>query len=94
MKKYHLIAVILMALSFNAFSEETRYETKMVMVEGKKSYLMDGDPFKNAPKPHNYKKSTVLPSLLSIGWQIKSMQLDEGSTKEELYGYVILERNK
>ena len=94
MKKLSFVTLLLLVVSFTAVAEETIYETKMVLVEGKKSYLMDGDPFKRAYKPVNYKKSEVLPSLVSIGWQIKSMQLDEGSTKEELFGYVILERKQ
>lgn len=96
MKKIALVALLLLSVSLNAVAEETEeivYETKMVLVEGKKSYLMGGDPFKrNLNKPLNYSRSKVLPSLVLLGWQITSVQLNEDCAKKEACGYALLKR--
>ena len=82
-----LLSAIL--LSNNAFAEQ-----KMILLEGEHSRLMQGDRYKFAAnKPRGYKNNEVLPALLSIGWHIQSIYINEKSTGKKMYGYLILERN-
>ena len=79
-------------LSFLTFEASAALEQKMIIVKGDQSFLMDGDPYKSAfNKPKNYRKNNVLPALLSIGWQLKSVHVNEKSSEDNLYGYVIIE---
>ncbi len=77
-------------LSNNVFAEQ-----KMILLEGEDSKLMQGDRYKFAAnKPQGYKNNEVLPALLSIGWRIQSVYINEKSTGKNMYGYLILERNE
>ena len=70
-------------------------EQKMILVKEEKSFLMEGDTYKNSVnKPKGYSKDSVLPALLSAGWQIKSVHVNENSTENSLYGYVVIERKQ
>jgi len=92
--KLLIIAISLLLLAQLANAEHGEYQQKMIRVEGENSYLMKGDPYKNnRNKPLNYKRDAVLPSLLSAGWKIVSVEVNEKSTEDLLYGYVVLERH-
>jgi hypothetical protein len=59
-----------------------------------KMIIVKGDRYKFAyNKPQEYGKDKVLPALLSIGWRIKSVYVNEKSKEDNMYGYVVLERD-
>ena len=67
----------------------------MIIVKGDKSFLIDGDNYKWAfNKPKGYSRDSVLPAFLSIGWYIKSIHVNEKSTEDNLYGYVLIQHDK
>jgi len=67
------ICLLLLVLSGAAIAEQ-----KIILLEGEHSKLMQGDRYKFAiNKPHNYKNNEVLPALLSIGWRIQSLYINE-----------------
>ena len=89
LNSFILIFTLFMLCSFSAYAGT---EQKMIIVKGQNSYLMDGDEYgRSHNKPRNYRKNEVLPALLSIGWRIKNINVNEKSTEDNLYGYVLLE---
>jgi len=95
MKSHTLTAFVFMLLTITTFSVYAETEQKMIIVKGDKSFLMDGDTYKSAyNKPKGYSRDSVLPALLSIGWYIKSIHVNEKSSEDNLYGYVLLQREK
>ena len=94
MKNINLAAPIILFLTISAFSAHAATEQKIIMVKGDKSFLMDGDTYKSAfNKPKGYSRDSVLPALLSIGWRIISVNVNEKSTEKSLYGYVVIQRD-
>ncbi len=88
------LLLILAAVKFS-HADETRVEQKLVVVKNDASYLMQGDPYINSTnKPANYHRNSVLPFFLAEGWVIKSIHVNEKSREDNLYGYVVIERNK
>ncbi len=57
---------------------------------------MNGDPLyrTNAVKKARYRfnPDEVLPFLLSTGWAIKSVYMNEPTYADEIYGYVVVEK--
>ena len=95
MKIQNTLTLILFLFTISTFSAHAGIEQKMIIVKGDKSFLMDGDTYKHAfNKPKGYSRDSVLPALLSIGWYIKSIYVNEKSTEDNLYGYVLLQRDK
>lgn len=95
MKTLHLLAFVFFSFTIPTLSAHAETEQKMIIVKGEKSYLMDGDTYKNSfNKPKGYSKDSVLPAFLSIGWYIKSIHVNEKSTEENLYGYVLIQHEK
>ena len=89
-----IIVLTLVLFSVESLAESTVTETKMILVKGTKSMLMDGDPFIHASKPLNYSKNKVLPFFLKSGWNIKSVHVNEKSVEDKLYGYVVIQKTK
>lgn len=95
MKLHNLIAAIFIFSTMPVFSASAETEQKMIIVKGENSYLMEGDTYKNAyNKPKGYSRDSVLPAFLSIGWYIKSIHVNEKSTENNLYGYVLIQHEK
>ena len=95
MKCLNLVTTVFMFLVIPVFAVSAATEQKMIIVKGENSYLMEGDTYKSAfNKPKGYSKNSVLPALLSVGWSIKSIHVNEKSTEDNLYGYVLLHRDK
>ena len=95
MKSHKLTAFVFMLLTISTFSVCAETEQKMIIVKGDKSFLMDGDTYKWAfNKPKGYSRDSVLPAFLSIGWHIKSIHVNEKSTENNLYGYVLIQHDK
>ncbi len=93
MKSSFTLKTVLL-LSALLFSSNIIAEQKMILLEGEHSRLMQGDRYKfSVNKPQGYKNNEVLPALLSIGWRIQSVYINEKSTGKKMYGYLILERN-
>ena len=92
MKILNLTIILISILLTSSFSAYAGTQQKMIVVKGQNSYLMDGDPYRHSHnKPRNYRKDEVLPSLLSIGWRITSIHVNEKSSEDNLYGYVLIE---
>ena len=90
LKMKSILLIFTLLLSSAAVAEQ-----KMILLEGEHSKLMQGDRYKFAiNKPQGYKNNEVLPALLSIGWRIQSVHINEKSTGKNMYGYLILERNE
>lgn len=71
---------------------------KVVLIDGTISRLMDGDPLY---RTHIIERSLIrfdpdqaLPYLLSNGWKIKSLHINEDIYSDYVYGYVIVEKIK
>ena len=93
MKVLRCTTFLLLFIAISSVAQSVEVEQKMIIVKGDKSFLMEGDSYKNAAnKPKGYSKDSVLPAFLSIGWQIKSVRINEKSTEDNLYGYVVIER--
>jgi len=94
MKISKLLQLLLLFISIYLYSLNVSADQKMIVLKGDNSYLMQGDRYKFAfNKPQEYGKSKVLPALLSIGWRIKSVHVNEKSTEDSMYGYLVLERD-
>lgn len=93
MKIPNLAIVLFCMFSTMSFSASADTQQKMIVIKDQNSYLMDGDPYANsANKPLNYRADEVLPSLLSIGWRITGIYINEKSLEDSLYGYLLIER--
>ena len=81
--------LLLLSLSTQVNAEyKVEYEQKLILINGAESRFMDGEH-----KPtFNFKKDEVLPYLQRRGWKIKSVHINEKSTENYLYGYVLVER--
>lgn len=94
MKKLNLAFALFCTFSTLSFSAYAQTQQKMIVIKDQDSYLMEGDPYANsANKPLNYRADEVLPSLLSIGWRITGVYINEKSVEDNLYGYVLIEFN-
>lgn len=82
------IAFLLSMVAPGYVIAEARYEQKLVFVQGDESRFMKGEK-----RPvFDFKKDEVLPYLLSRGWKIVSVHVNEKSREDNLYGYVVVER--
>ena len=92
MKILNLITLLFLFFAIPSFSVFAETQQKMIIVKGQNSFLMDGDQYaRSHNKPMNYRKDEVLPNFLSIGWRIKSIHVNEKSSEDNLYGYVLIE---
>ncbi len=93
MKSLKPVIVFISICSGLLFSSNVVADQKMIVIKGDHSYLMQGDRYKFAiNKPQGYKNNKVLPALLSIGWNIQSVHVNEKSQENNMYGYIVLER--
>jgi len=87
------MTVVLSVFSSSATAEHENYDQKMIIVNDGESHLMKGDPYIHSHnKPMNYRKDSVLPFFLKMGWRIQSVHVNAKSKENNLYGYVIIER--
>jgi hypothetical protein len=87
------ICILLMALTLisPAYATEEVIEQKVVILRGENSYLMEGDRlFTPLNKPYGYRDDRVLPYLLSAGWEIQNIFVNQLSSSTNLYGYALL----
>ncbi len=92
MRSLMLATICFIFYCLPAFADTIEYETRMIIVHGAMSKLMDGDSFANFNKPLNYNDRRVLPFFLKAGWNIRSVHVNEKSREDNLYGYVVIER--
>lgn len=94
-----LFFVILLPLN-NAQARSNPFEDnqiqKLVLLEGTESRLMEGDPlYRTETKKksrYRFNSNQALPFLLSTGWEIKSIHLNQSGHGDYLYGYAIVEK--
>ena len=67
--------------SSQVISDEAGYESRMILVSGTTSRLMDGDPYARQAKPLNYNRKQVLPFFLKSGWNIRSVYVNKKAKK-------------
>lgn len=71
---------------------------KVVVLEGRRSRLMNGDPLlyeiSKEKAQYKFNENEVLPYLLQTGWKIVSLNINEKSRPDRPYGYAVLERKK
>ena len=90
MKVFYIVFLLLTSMHAMAGKQ---LEQKLIIVKNQQSALMKGDIFLKAiNRPHNFNKKAALPFFLSRGWQIKSVHINEKSTEESLYGYIVIEK--
>jgi hypothetical protein len=69
--------------------QDDKAKTRVVLLRGAASYMMEGDPLKKDAR----NDGAALPRLLEDGWKIKSMHLATAPDKSsDPVGYVIVER--
>lgn len=89
----YFLAFILSVCSSNVLSGNYDFDQKLIFISGDKSRLMKGDPYIHSRnKPMNYKKDSVLPFFLKMGWRIQSVHINEKRKKDNQYGYIVIER--
>ena len=71
---------------------------KIVLLDGVHSRLMKGDPLlyeiSSDKARFKFDENAVLPYLLQTGWQIVSLEINEKSRSDRLYGYAVLRRDQ
>lgn len=93
MKKIYLFVFLLFPLMAHAV--QVQIEQKLVIVKGDKSFLMGGDAYRSTyNKPKGYSRDSVLPALLSVGWRIKSIHVNDASVDGIISGYVLIVRKE
>lgn len=86
--QFLLLALVANLFATVAVSGEARYEQKLIFVQGAESRFMKGER-----KPvFDFRDDEVLPYLLSRGWKIVSVHVNERSKEDNLYGYVVVQR--
>jgi len=83
-----LLSICSYSQVYAEYEHEYDYYQKLILVDGKKSRLMDGE---QTPM-FNFNKKEVLPYFLKRGWKIQSITLHEGSNPHHMYGYVVIEK--
>jgi hypothetical protein len=91
-------ARMILFLSFYIFSislyanpvheEGYEYKQKLILLQGKKSRLIDG----HTRPSFNFNKREVLPYYLARGWTIQHIYFDESDIPGERYAYVVIEK--
>ena len=95
-------SILLCLISLNLQAGGSKFtdsqSQKLVFLEGIQSRLMDGDPlyYTDTAKKARYRfnPNEVLPYLLSTGWEIKSIHLNQDGHGDYVYGYAIVEKTK
>jgi hypothetical protein len=91
-----LLIFLLIAVSIHANAHDDtdkyyiEYKQKLILLQGKKSRLMDGD----VRPAFNFNKKEALPYYLARGWTIQHIYFDENSTQNSMYGYAVIEKRE
>ena len=97
-----LLGAVLFVLTLQVQARTSRFvdnqTQKLIILDGNQSRLMDGDPLyrtDTAKKArYRFNPNEVLPYLLSTGWEIKSVVLNQHTYGDYVYGYAIVEKIK
>lgn len=90
--KLTLLLILFIALSTTQYAiAGSTQKQRIILIKGDESFLMKGDPFiKSFNKPHNFRKNAALHFFLKNGWSIQSLHINEKSTEDQLYGYIVI----
>ncbi len=87
------LSCFLLSNPFQLYAEdydesEHEYKQKLILLQGKKSRLMDG----HSRPAFNFNKKEALPYYLARGWTIQHIYFDQTNTPNKMYAYAVIEK--
>ena len=87
---YFLLSTVPAYVFAHDYEDEEGYEyrQKLILVQGKKSRLLDG----HSRPSFNFNKKEVLPYYLARGWVIQHIYFDQSNSLNGIYAYAVIEK--